>query len=292
MTGCKEYFRYLLSIPVFVLLLSSCKVFENKKVASPKGYDLGHPHVIKLPTELDEISGLAYYPKDTCVFAIVDEAGLLYKIFLHHPNDIQKWHFGDKADYEDLVLLDSNFYVLKSKGKIAAFHFITADTLAYSDYPLTAAGKGNEFEILYYDDKARKIGMICKDCEVDKKKHLTGFTFDPFTFKYDTASFRINVGLIAELAGEEKMKFKPSAAAISPVTGELFIVSSINKLLVVAHRDGKPKRVYKLDKGDFKQPEGIAFMPDGTLMISNEAAEHGVANILVFPYNQANDQKK
>lgn len=292
MTGCKECFRYLLLIPVIVLLFYSCKVFDRKEVDGPKGYDLGHPRVIKLPTELDEISGLAYYPKDTCVFAIVDEAGLLYKIFLNHPKQIEKWHFGDKSDYEDLVLLDSNFYVLKSKGKIAAFRFINADTLAFSEYPLTAIGKGNEFEILYYDDKARKLVMICKDCEVDKKKHLTGFTFDPFTFKYDTTSFRINVKLIAELAGEEKMKFKPSAAAISPVTGELFIVSSINKLLVIAHRDGKPKRVYKLDRKDFKQPEGLAFMSDGTLLISNEAAEHGVANILVFPYNQANDQKK
>ena len=34
---------------------------------------------------------------------------------------------------------------------------------------------------------------------------------------------------------------KPSGAAVNPVTGELYILSSINKLLVVAERNGKIK---------------------------------------------------
>jgi len=264
---------------------ANCNLVKKHKSESPAGYDLNHPILIKLPTELDEISGVAYYPQDTCVFAIVDEAGLLYKIFINRPKQIQKWIFADKSDYEDLVLLDSNFYVLSSKGDISAFRFFSSDTLAYKEYPLTSIGKGNEFEILYFDRFLNKVVMICKDCEVDTKKHLSCFTFDPYTFQYDNSRLIINVQRIAELAGEKKLKFKPSAAAIHPLTGELFIISSINKMLVVADHDGKAKNVFRLNGGDFKQPEGLTFTPAGDLIISNEAADHGVANIMIFPYH-------
>ena len=238
---------------------------------------------MKLPTELDEISGVAFYPKDTSVFAITDEVGLLYKIFLGRPHQIHKWAFSDHGDYEDILLLDSNFYVLESTGNITAFRFITADTMAQQMYPFNL-GAQNEFEILYFDNYFRKLMLICKDCEVDKKKRLSTFTFDPWVLRFEQNSFAIDVERIASLAGEEKMKFKPSAAAIHPLTGEVYIVSAINKLLVVTDRHGNAKAVYKIDPGMFKQPEGITFMTNGTMIISNEAAEVGVANLLIFPY--------
>jgi uncharacterized protein YjiK len=94
------------------------------------------------------------------------------------------------------------------------------------------------------------------------------------------------------MAGEDKIKFKPSGAAIHPLTGELYIISSVNKLLVVADRRGEVREVYRLDEGVFKQPEGIAFEPDGTMIVSNEAADHGVANLLIFPYNKTYTTKR
>jgi len=271
-----------------VCFTSSGCLSRDKTSKSPDGYDLHHPIVVKLPTELDEISGLAYYPKDNCVFAITDESGLLYKIFLNNPRQIEKWEFGNAADYEDLVLLDSNFYVLISKGHILSFRYLSSDTLARREYILP--GKKNEFEILYYDDRLKKLVMMCKDCEGDKKGFLTAFTFDPKTLLFDDR-FVIDVKLIATMIDEDKIKFKPSAAAINPVTGELFIVSSINKLLVVTDRNGKAKQVFGLN-GMFKQPEGITFTPNGTMIISNEAAGEGVANLLIFPYKKTADQNK
>jgi hypothetical protein len=266
------------------LFAGGCDSFQEKKFKSPDGYDLNNPVVIKLPLELDEISGLAFYAKDTCVFAINDEFGMLYKIFLAHPKDIQKWKFSNGADFEDVVLLDSTFYVLKSTGDITAFNFLSHDSLAVKENQFPV-GSGNEFEILYYDDVFQKLMMICKDCEMDKKKSLSTFTFDPWAFQFTPDSFKIDVSQIAAMAGEQKMKFKPSAAGINPVTGDLFIISSINKILVVADRTGTPKEVYKIDRGLFKQPEGLTFTPAGALIISNESADQGVANILVFPYN-------
>ncbi|AEW02873.1 hypothetical protein A4D02_02485 [Niastella koreensis] len=250
---------------------------------SPDGYDLNKPFLLKLPVELDEISGVAFYAKDTSVFAVGDEFGWLYKVPLTGGKPIRKWKFSGDGDYEDLVMIDKVFYVLQSDGDITAFTFDDHNQILSQEIEFPS--KGNEFEILYYDPHLFKLTMICKDCEIDKKKALTAFNFNLLNKHFDDSA-SINVTAIASMIGEKKMKFKPSAAAINPVTDELFILSSINKLLVIADRKGNPKQAYPLDEGVFKQPEGITFSPQGDMLISNESAKSGVANILFFKYNK------
>jgi len=55
---------------------------------------------------------------------------------------------------------------------------------------------------------------------------------------------------------------------------------------VVTDVNGKFKNVYKIDESIFKQPEGLTFTPSGGMIISNEAANIGLADILYFPYNK------
>ena len=124
--------------------------------------------------------------------------------------------------------------------------------------------------------------MLCKDCQDDKKKTLSVWTIDLNSLEYTPAAFSIDVVPIDKKLGEDKIRFKPSAAGLNPVTNELYILASVNKLLVVADRKGNVKEVYNLDPKIFKQPEGITFTPTGDLLISNEAALTGAANILIY----------
>jgi hypothetical protein len=133
--------------------------------------------------------------------------------------------------------------------------------------------------------------MVCKDCKRDNKDSSTVFALDPKTSTWALAPMGINAGEIASLLNKEEIRFKPSAAALHPITGELYMVSAVNKLLVVTSRRGNVKNVYQLDPSLFKQPEGLAFSPRGTLFISNEAADIGVANILVYRYATAQPAK-
>ena len=66
------------------------------------------------------------------------------------------------------------------------------------------------------------------------------------------------------------IRFQPSAIAIHPLTGHIYILASVGKAIVVMDRDGEMIRVEKLDKWQFVQPEGMTFSPDGTLYISSE----------------------
>ncbi|MEO6582961.1 MAG: hypothetical protein ABIO05_01480, partial [Ferruginibacter sp.] len=58
--------------------------------------------------------------------------------------------------------------------------------------------------------------------------------------------------------------------------------SAIQSLLVITSGQGVFKEIYKLDPGIYKQPEGIAFTPEGDLIISNEFANEGFANLLLL----------
>jgi uncharacterized protein YjiK len=258
---------------------------EKPALKNPDGYNMRTAVQLKLPLELDEISGVAYNVSDSSVFAINDEKGWLYKIKRGHR--IQTWKFSKGADFEDVVLLDSAFYVLRSNGDIIRLSFDAANNVAVQQYYFDQTGQSkNEFEILYFDSTRQKLILICKDCELDKKKSLTTFSFDPSIGKYTGTEFTINVDQIATAVGEEKLKFKPSAASINPRNGLLYIISAINKMVVVTDVNGNLKDACHIDPGIFKQPEGITFTPAGGMIISNEAADVGVADILYFSYRK------
>lgn len=272
-------------LPALIILLISMGCGsrgESFVLENPDGYNMKKAVQMKLPLDLDEISGIAYYPPDSSVFAINDEKGWLYKI--SNGRGIMHWEFSKGADFEDLVLLDSIFYVLESSGNILRLSFNAQNSIAVQEYTFDKGTGKDEFEILYYDPGRKKLILICKDCDLDKKHSLSTFAFDPTTGQYEDSPFTINVQEIAHSLGDDKMKFKPSAASINPKNGLLYIISSINKLLVVMDSDGKLVKAYRIDPVVFKQPEGISFSPTGGMLISNESADVGVADILFYPY--------
>lgn len=254
---------------------------KSKALPTPALYDLNNPVEFQLPQALSEISGLAYYPKDSSVFAIIDEEGTFFKIYLNGSTTIKKWKFAKGRDFEDVVMKDSVFYVLVSNGDIETLKF-SGDSILVTKSDLAGTSKKvNEFEALYYDDSLGLV-LICKECEEDQKKMTSAIGFSPDSMVYKPGLFAIDAQQIAQKTGEKKLEFKPSAAAINPLTKELYIIASVNKLLVIADSKGSVKEVYPLDPKIYKQPEGLTFTPKGDLLISNEAAESGNANILII----------
>ena len=279
----KQYFQFRAIHVLLLLAISSCGR-QQTSFRNPPAYDLNNSYVIKLPSELKEISGMAYYSKDNSLFAESDEKGCLYKIFLNKPNDIRKWKFSHKRDYEDVVLVDSVFYMLCNNGDIVALRFID-DSLTAREYTFPKQGK-NEFESLYYDDTLKKLVLICKECEGDDKAVVGAYSLDLQQYMYNKA-FAIDVQSLDAMIGPVTKRIKPSAATINPVTGQLYILSSINKLLIVASRNGVIDQVYSLNPSIFNQPEGIAFTPNGNLFISNEATEGRAATIMFYKLRKA-----
>jgi uncharacterized protein YjiK len=276
--------RHFVYVFFIAILFFSCgSAAKEQQPDKNQQYDLSNPYIIKLPEALAEISGIAYYAKDSSVFAIEDEGGILFKIKLTQNGEIKKWRFDKKYDFEDLILKDSVFYVLISNGDIETIRFDANDSIITSTFEFPdASKKTNEFESLYFDDSLHQLVLLCKDCEDDSKKQISAWGYKIDSSFYTPSVLTINVQPVDEKLGEKKMKIKPSATAINPVTNDLYILSSINHLLIVTGRDGTFKDVFQLNPAIYKQAEGIAFTPAGDMIISNESHETGLANILII----------
>ncbi|RYY45434.1 MAG: hypothetical protein EOO06_16500 [Chitinophagaceae bacterium] len=253
---------------------------DSAKFKDSEYYNFSQPYLINLPPTLDEISGLAYYAKDSSVFAIIDEEALLFKISLNNPEHIQQWAFGKANDYEDIILKDSVFYVLTSDGSIRSLQFKGEEIVTKKYDFITGEKKSkNEFESMYVD--SGRIVILCKDCDADKKTKTSRFALDSAG-----GGFReiepVHNASVAKMIDEKKVALKASAAAVHPLTGELYVVSAVNKSIYIFDTALNPREVYELNPKIYKQPEGIAFTPAGDLIISNEVYLEGNSNILVL----------
>jgi hypothetical protein len=191
--------------------------------------------------------------------------------------------FGKKNDYEDLVLADSAAWILTSNGNLLRCRNWNTDSVAVQEYPFPYTS-GYEFEAAYTDGLGEQITLVCKLCAGKQKGPSQVFRFNTRTLQYDTAG-AASIDYSGIKSFGRKATFRPSAAAINPADGNLYIISSVDQMIFAATPDGKLLNGFKIDPNVFKQPEGICFAADGTLYISNEAAG-GNANLLVFEYRK------
>ena len=266
--------------------LLSCNSFNGqaKKYQSPKGYKLTEPQRFRVRESMQEISGIQLFPDERHIFAINDEQGKIFRIDLAADKPYPTTKFDRSGDYEDLVYTPKGWLVLKSNGTLYQVHDTFTDSVVSTSYHFSKKGK-QEFESVYLDTSSNSVILVCKQCEEDKGQRATSayrFRLDNMTFDDDPA-YRIDVNEIGKLAGIDMKNFRPSAAAIHPKEHRLYILSSVNQMLVITGLDGKVQEVYNLKHKLFEQPEGLSFAPNGDMYISNEAGE-GIADILKFSY--------
>lgn len=284
----KSFYKKCFYIVVLTSIFGTyaCKAPQNK-FTSPKGYDLTKPEKFNMPSSLLEISGIAFYNGDSkVVYSIQDEDGKLFK----QNWDVKKQtntKFAPKGDFEDLAILHEMVFVLKSNGSV--YSFPLADTAQQESSNVKEykhlLPKG-EYEGMYADQVSGDVYFLCKNCEVDRKtKKITGYVFNhPST--QDTLISKPGFVIDLSKVSEVKAGLRPSALTRNPKTGEWYILSSVQKLLVIADSNWKVTATHKLNSSIYNQPEGIAFDNQLNLFISNEGDELTEGNILKFKYHK------
>lgn len=256
----------------------------QEEVKTPKEYNLDKPERFAMPESLLEISGISFYKgNNDTVYAIQDEEGKLFRLAWGNK---KQYHvkFGKSGDYEDVSILRDRVVVLKSNGSLYSFPFSDAiyeEIDSVQEWPrLLPEG---EYEGMFGDENSGLLYILCKNCKVDDKDNVTGYIYQLGDSSLAPAGqFNVDVESIKPFSGKVKKGFRPSALAKNPVTGEWFIVSAINKLLVIADENWKIKNAYPLNGNTFNQPEGIAFDKAGNMYISNEGDDLSAGNILKF----------
>jgi len=256
----------------------------QEKVKTPREYNLDKPERFALPESLLEISGISFHKgNNDTIYAIQDEEGKLFRLAWGNK---KQYHvkFGKSGDYEDVSILRGRVVALKSNGSLYSFPFSDAiyeEIDSVQEWPrLLPEG---EYEGMFGDESSGRLYILCKNCKVDDKDNVTGYIYQLSDSSLTPAGqFNVDVESIKPFSGKVKKGFRPSALAKNPITGEWFIVSAINKLLVIADENWKIKNAYPLNGNTFNQPEGIAFDKAGNMYISNEGDDLSTGNILKF----------
>lgn len=277
-----------LLLAVTAVLLWSCAGKKNTAAASPPGYDINKPTKYGMPDALQEISGHAFANGDSkIVYAQQDEDGIVFRLPLG-TKDETKTKFAGKGDYEDIAIAKGWVIMLKSNGTLYTFPISeTKNEEAKGVIETKDLVPKAEYEGLYADEASGQIYLLCKTCKKDKgTTNASGYilSLQPNGSLKAAGEFTIDAGTVDGITGKKKGAFHPSALAKNPLTGEWFVVSSVNKVLLVTDSKWKIKGAYHLSSNIYNQPEGIAFDRDANLFISNEGSETQLGNILRFDY--------
>ncbi len=270
-------------------------------------YMIGKPDQrFELPERLKEISGLSA-PQDSLICANQDEEGVLFYINKNTGEVVKEIPFYKNGDYESVEIIGEKVYVAKSTGTIYEIKDLD-NTPPFVQKHKFFLSKANDVEGLCYDATRNRLLIACKGLPATGES-LEKSKFKKVVYSFDLASnsmamdpiYTISLDAIQEylkhcttspyhekLCGyfapnAEAMIFSPSAIAIHPITGNIYMTSSVKKILMIFNEAGKILHLEKLDKKIHPQPEGMTFDKDGTLYIANEG-KSGKGSISRFSY--------
>jgi len=258
--------------------------------------------VYDLPSSLKEISGISFLD-NKIILAIQDEKGILYQYDLNQQKIVKEYEFGKEGDYEDVVRVNKDVYIVTSNGTVFQIKDFDSENRQVKKFK-TALNEDNDIEGLGYEPQKNRLLLAVKEKGMDADESTKEiYAFNLSTMKLDNAAaYSINLSEIEAYfkgdALEESSKkflkalgnrnmnkvFKSSALTVHPTTNKIFVLSSINNLVAVLNPDGKLSEIIQFEGKEYKQPEGIAFSEDGKLFISNEAGKNGKGNIIELKY--------
>jgi uncharacterized protein YjiK len=300
----------LIILVIFMAFGSSCTSQSREKNTTDNkifAYDLKNPDAnFELPTYLEEISGLSCYGKDR-IACIQDEKAIIYVLSIEKEEIIKAYDFGDDADYEDIAIVGKTAFILRNNGQIFRVKNFENKDLKVKKVQ-TPLKEKNDTEGMAFDALSNSLFISCKASpSIEQENLYEGYKA---VYKFDlgaeklikTPHFLIDLEILdsyidhnaftkfsiqfAKRLGfiESETNFQPSGIAIHPLSGQIYIISSVGKLLIIMSSSGKVLDVQELDATLFRQPEGICFSPTGDLFISNEG-QGGKGYILKFQYH-------
>lgn len=131
-------------------------------------------------------------------------------------------------------------------------------------------------EGLCFDKNNNRLLLAIKDEEPGNADNKGIYGFDIAAKKMaELPIYKINLNDKVFKPEKQKKKkggeVKPSAIAIHPASGEIYITDGPKSKLLVLTKEGAIKKFYQLGN-EFEQPEGITFQGNGELFIANEGS--------------------
>jgi len=250
-----------------------------------------------LPHALREVSAVVAVDATTLA-CVQDEKGALFFVDLEGKRDPRSTAFGAPGDYEGLALVGEQFWVLRSDGTV-----------------LRLAARGERFEIdgtvhlprdfgewegLCYDPDRRLLLAVPKgEGGAHGANDRPVFAIDP-----TDGSLRAEPALVLDVeaigkafAGNDaassgkgqskgkrdRLRFVVSDLLAVPATGDLLLLCVREHAVLRVDREGRLRGVLALDPAVLPQPEGLALLRDGRLLVASEGDDRGTVQVVPMP---------
>jgi WD40 repeat protein len=292
---------YSICTLILAILISACDIFTVSTGNIP-GYNLSKPESITvLPEAIHEISGMTLI--DNSSFACIeDEDGILFIYDFRKKEITRQLDFWGHGDYEGITRVKGTIYVLRSDGFL--FEIANYESSKPDVSPFATGIPRSDNEGVCYDHDNNRLLITCKEyigkgSKTKYKRVIFGFDLETkklsekpvYSFDLrDIGKFASENDMNIHIQSKKKtsmdeniLRFHPSDIAFHPVTGEIFILSAVDYLLAVFDIQGNIRHLAMLNPTLFNQPEGIIFLQNGDMMISNEGGK-GQPTLLRFNY--------
>jgi uncharacterized protein YjiK len=255
-------------------------------------YDLNEPAlVVKLADkELAEVSGLSATDQPGVLCVIADERGEAFFLDTENGGRItDRLMLREKGDFEGVEWIGHCVFALRSDGRLYEMGARAgeSDGRPRAKEFKTRLNEAEDFEGLGYDPGRKRLLLVGKgDRESAEPRHIYAFDLKKHAVA-DQPAYTIHPNQVNDLVAydstEKREFFSPSGLAVHPTTGEIYVISTaLKRLIVLDGATGALVAGVRLDKKMFPQPEGITFDSDGRLWISCEAKDDKPARLLRF----------
>lgn len=253
-------------------------------------YDLQNPSLTinLVSAALKEISGLSPTETEGVFLTIADERGEFFFIDGLGGGSVKKQVlFREKGDFEGIEMVDKSIWAAKSNGDLFEITDWEKSPPKVEEYKTTLK-KYNDVEGLAYDPWRKALLLACK--ENPDSLYVRGiYAFDLKSKALDaTPVYTIDPAEVNQRVPYNELEkhdyFSPSGLAVHPLTGDLYVISTaLKRLVVLDYKTGKIKFAQRLDKKILPQPEGVSFDKAGNLMLSSEGKQ-GEGMLLKFDF--------
>jgi uncharacterized protein YjiK len=243
---------------------------------------------VTLPAELKEISGIAF-TKDGRLFAHGDERAIVWELDPRSGRVLKSFALASSqkgkgkkkaaqsgtvaGDFEDIAIVGDRFFLVTSTGTLYEFREgADGARVPYTEHRTGLAGTC-EIEGMAYDATGRALLLLCKE-NLPKKSAPKAVVVRAWSLAEGglEAAPRLAVGYGAFAAATGANAFHGSALAFVPGGRSLLLIAGPQRAFAELTPDGQVAAAGVLERSINPQPEGLAFAPDGMLLISNEGA--------------------
>jgi len=246
--------------------------------------------ILTLEDQLIEISGIIMMPLDSVILAEQDEAGIIYTLDKNTGKILRQITIEQSGDFEDIAFVFPYIYMLKSKGKLYRIKYNNPSDITIYKANLS---KEQDTEGMGYDPIKKQLLIACKANKNPPslyERDVFGFDLGTNTFS-EKPLFVITRDALSDFLtthpaildfdklssnynrNNPEFPLGPSGIAVDPITNDLYVISSVGKVMMVFDHSAQLKDIIKLQKSIYVQPEGISFDSKGNLYISNEGKE-------------------